>query len=111
MNKKVTEKIKSCGGFILKNIVAPVIVAVLISFIQINNLENKIQVQNSFLQNNKTEIQDNKTEIQELKITIIKLGDTIHQQNTLITKIKSDMTNQQNGGEGNIQNNTYNEKK
>ena len=78
MNKKQ----KYWIDFILKCLIAPIIVAIIISFIQINKLENTIQVQNSVIQENSIKIQE--------------LNTTIQQQNIQINNIQNNISSSQN---------------
>ena len=75
--------------FALKYLIAPIGVAIIVSFIsfvKISKLEEKIQVQNSV-------IQSSKTKIENLEQNIISLNNTIQIQNSVIqnseTKIES----------------------
>jgi len=73
MNKKIIKK-RKCRDFILQYlyipIIAPIIVAVILSFLKIHELDNKIEIQNSVIQNNKIEIQKLENNIQEQNILI-----------------------------------------
>ena len=76
-------------------IIAPLIVAIIMSFLKINTLENKINEQNILIQGNKVELLQNFGD----SVTIIKKE--IQELN-----FKTDMLNQQNGN-NNSQYNTY----
>jgi arsenate reductase-like glutaredoxin family protein len=86
MNKNTkNNRCKNAGKWLFEHLICPVIVGLLVWFItsdKINKLENNIQIQNSVIQNNKTEIQ-------KLEDKIILLNNTILQQNTEINNIKS----------------------
>ena len=78
-NKKI-----AWGNLILQYlyipIIAPIIVAVILSFIKINKLEDKIQVQNTLIQTYETRIQ----QIQKVENNVVLLENAIHEQNTQI---------------------------
>jgi len=85
------KKIKQWLNYLYIPIIAPVIVAVILSFIKINKLEDKIQIQNTVMQSNKIEIETLNTVIQSSKIEIETLNKTVEKQNILINEYKQEI--------------------
>lgn len=69
-NQKNKNWINWVSKYLYVPIIAPVIVAVILSFLKISKLENKIEIQNSVIQNSKIEIN-------KLKNNVVVLGDSI----------------------------------
>jgi len=87
MNKKTKEKGKGnipsyWVDFAIKSLIAPLIIGVILLFFKINDLQNKIEIQNSV-------IQSNKVEIQKLESNVTTLNITVQQQSTLINSLQN----------------------